>query len=85
MLPSYVKRKACDNPKKFEVILQKKKNLYKNSFHALDEFFELQKKVNSIYDLDRHMKNLACMFPFFYYYYFFLFTYLYHLIVCTYN
>ena len=40
MLPSYTKKES-DNPKKFEVILQK--CLYKNSFYSLHEFFELQK------------------------------------------
>ena len=40
MLPSYIETEF-DNTKKFEVILQK--FLYKNSFHSLDEFCELQK------------------------------------------
>jgi len=63
MLPSYINT-GFDNPKKFKVVLHK--FLYKTSFYSLDEFFNF-KKVNSTYDLDRHTKNLACMFlPFIY-------------------
>jgi hypothetical protein len=40
MLPSYIKTEF-ENPKKFKVVLQK--FLYENSFHSLDEYFELQK------------------------------------------
>jgi len=40
MLPSYIKIEP-DNPKKFTLILQK--FLYENSFHCLDEYFDLQK------------------------------------------
>ena len=39
MLPCYIKT-GFDNPKKFNVVLQK--FLYKNSFSSSDEFFELQ-------------------------------------------
>jgi len=41
MLPSYIKIES-DNPEKIQLILQK--ILYKNSFHSLHEYFELQKK-----------------------------------------
>jgi len=40
MLPSYI-RTEFDNAKKFKVVLQK--FLHENSFHSLDEYFELQK------------------------------------------
>ena len=38
-LPTYIKIQS-DNPYKFKLILQK--ILYENSFHSLDEYFELQ-------------------------------------------
>ena len=46
VLPSYIKIES-DNPKKFKLILQK--SLYKNSFHSLDEYFELQKNYIYLY------------------------------------
>jgi len=45
MLPSYVKRKACDNPKKFEVILQKKKFYIKIPFMPWMNFLNYKKKL----------------------------------------
>ena len=54
MLPSYIKIES-DNPKKFKLILQK--FVYDNSFYSLDEYFELQKKLNLfIYDLNQYLK-----------------------------
>jgi hypothetical protein len=38
--------KQSDNPKKFKLTLQKFS--YENSFHSLDEYFELQKKIKFI-------------------------------------
>ena len=38
-LPTYIKIQS-DNPKKFELVLQK--FLYENSFYSLDEYFEHQ-------------------------------------------
>jgi hypothetical protein len=40
MFPSYIKVES-DNPKKFKLILQK--NLYKNYFYSLDEYFQSSK------------------------------------------
>jgi hypothetical protein len=40
MLPSFIKIET-DNPKKFKLIFHK--CLYKTSFYALDEYFELKK------------------------------------------
>ena len=38
--PTYIQLES-DNPKKFKLVLQK--FLYENSFHSLDDYFELQK------------------------------------------
>jgi len=40
MFPSYIKI-GSNNPKKFELILQKK-FLYENSWYSVDEYFEIQ-------------------------------------------
>jgi hypothetical protein len=58
VLPSYIKTEF-DNPRKFRAVLQK--SLYENSFYSLGEYFELLKSYIFTYDLDRHMKVLACM------------------------
>ena len=53
-LPTYIKIKS-DNPKKFKFVLQK--FLYKNSFYSLDEYLELQEKLNTLKnDLDLYLK-----------------------------
>jgi hypothetical protein len=66
-LATYIKIES-DNPKKFKLGLQK--FLYENSFYSLDEYFELQKKLNIFtYDLDQylkvyHMKSICIYVPF---------------------
>jgi len=63
MLPSYIKAEF-DNPNKFKVFY---KNFYiKIPFIPWMNILNF-KEVNSTYDLDKHVKDLAHMFLFFIY------------------